>query len=112
MPLGREVFLAIAVIPFIYYLMAVYSSWRFFNQPQVEPDESFTPPISILKPIRGLDPDAYENLASFCRQDYPQYEIVFCVDPDDGAVLATLAKLTANFPQCNIRILYGSGRRA
>jgi ceramide glucosyltransferase len=112
MPPSPEVFLVLAAIPFIYYLMALYSSWRYFSQPEVKPDELFTPPISILKPIRGLDPDAYENLASFCRQDYPEYEIVFCVDPDDTAVLSILARLTANFPHCNIRILYGSGRRA
>jgi ceramide glucosyltransferase len=112
MPTGREVFLAIAAIPFIYYLIALYSSWRYFGQPEVVPEESFTPPVSILKPIKGLDPDAYENLSSFCRLDYPEYEIVFCVDADDEPVLSVLAKLTANFPQCHIRILYGSGRRA
>jgi ceramide glucosyltransferase len=104
--------LAIAAIPFIYYLIAIYSSWRYFRQPVTLPDGLFTPPVSILKPIRGLDPDAAENLTSFCRLDYPEYEIVYCVDPDDEAVLAILAKLTADFPQCRIRILYGSLRVA
>jgi ceramide glucosyltransferase len=112
MPTGREVFLAIAAIPFIYYLIALYSSWRYFAQPEVVPEPWFTPPVSILKPIRGLDPDAYENLASFCRLDYPKYEIVFCVDPDDDAVLSILAKLTRDYPKCRIRVLRGSGRLA
>jgi ceramide glucosyltransferase len=112
MPHVSELFLAIAAIPFIYYLIAIYSSWRYFQQPVTLPDASFTPPVSILKPIRGLDPDARENLASFCRLDYPEYEIVFCVDPDDEAVLAVLMALTADFPLCRIRILYGSGRVA
>jgi ceramide glucosyltransferase len=107
-----ELFLAIAAIPFIYYFIAIYSSWRYFHQPAAAPDESFTPPVSILKPIRGLDPDAAENLASFCRLDYPEFEIVFCVDPDDQAVLSVLTKLKADFPGCSIRILYGSGRVA
>lgn len=109
---GREIFLAIAAIPFIYYLISLYSSWRYFRQPEVVPEPSFAPPISILKPIRGLDPDAYENLASFCRLDYPKYEILFCVDADDESVLSVLSRLIADFPKQNIRVLYGSGRIA
>ncbi len=112
MPTGREIFLAIAAIPFIYYLIALYSSRRYFRQPEIVPDASFTPPVSILKPIRGLDPDAYENLASFCRLDYPKYEIVFCIDPDDWDVRSVLARLTADYPESDIRVLYGSGRVA
>jgi ceramide glucosyltransferase len=112
MTTASEVLLAIAAIPFIYYLIAIYSSWRYFQRPVAAPDGSFTPPVSILKPIRGLDPDAAQNLASFCRLDYPEFEIVFCVDPDDEAVLSVLAKLIADFPECTIRILYGSGRVA
>lgn len=111
-PLAGDVFLAIAAIPFVYYLLAIYSSWRFFRQPTSVSDASFTPPVSILKPIRGLDPDAAENLASFCRLDYPEYEIVYCVDPGDEAVLQLLATLIRDFPQCHIRVLHGSGRVA
>src|SRR5580658_5359387 len=112
MPHVSEVFLAIAAIPFIYYFIALYSSWRYFGKPLRAADVSFTPAVSILKPIRGLDPDAFENLASFCRIDYPEFEMVFCVDPDDAAVQAVLKKLAAEFPDCRIRVLQGSGRIA
>jgi ceramide glucosyltransferase len=112
MPYLSDLFLAIAAIPFIYYIIALYSSWRYFQRPVSAADPAYTPPVSILKPIRGLDPDASQNLASFCRIDYPEYEIVFCVDPDDEAVLSVLAKLTSDFPQCRIRVLHGSGRVA
>ena len=73
MPHWSEWFLAAAAIPFIYYLIAIYSAWRYFKQPPREADVSFAPPVSLLKPIRGLDPDAAKNLASFCRLDYPEY---------------------------------------
>jgi ceramide glucosyltransferase len=106
------VFLAIAAIPFIYYLIAIYSSWRYFSQPVPTPDPQFHPPVSNLKPMRGLDPEAYENLSSFCRQDYPDYEIVFCIDADDQAVISVIDKLKADFPDRRIRVLYGSGRIA
>jgi len=105
-------FLIVAAIPFIYYLIAIYSSWRYFHQPTNPPDPGYTPPISNLKPVRGLDPDAYENFSSFCRQDYPDYEIVFCVDPDDQAVLSVIDRVRADFPECEIRVLYGSQRVA
>jgi ceramide glucosyltransferase len=104
--------LGLLAIPFIYYLIALFSSWHYFQQPRKAPDPSFCPPVSNLKPIRGLDPDAYENLASFCRQDYPDYEILLCVDPDDAEVVAVIDRLKANFPKRRIRMLRGSGRVA
>jgi len=107
-------FLGVAAIPFIYYGIVIFSSWRYFRAARrpVAPPPAFTPPVSILKPMRGEDPGAYENFASFCRQDYPQYEILLCVDPDDQAVLPVVERLRRNFPERTIRILYGSGRIA
>ena len=101
--------LLIAAIPGIYYLLALYSTLRFFSIAPDLPD--FTPPVSCLKPVRGLDVDAYENYASFCRQDYPEYEILFCVDKDDP-VVPVLQKLVGDFPERHIRLLFGAGRQA
>src|ERR1700712_3073709 len=108
------VVLCLACLPFVYYVLVLYSSWRFFRRRANQQDpqlSSFTPPISILKPVRGIDPDAYENFASFCRQDYPDYEILFCVDRGDPA-LPVLEQLIEDFPQKRIRLLFGSGRDA
>jgi len=107
-------FLALAAAPFIYYLLVLYSSWRFFRQSSDSPAKNldFTPPVSNLKPVRGLDPEAYENFASYCRQDYPDYELIFCVGDENDASVPVLQKLMRDFPERQIRILYGSGRNA
>ena len=110
----RYALLGIAAIPFIYYIIALVSAWRFFRH-SADPSVSksgFTPPVSILKPVRGLDPDAYENFASFCRQDYPEYEIVFCVGDRSDPVLPIIEKVIADFPGRDIRVLFGTGREA
>lgn len=107
-------FLVLAASPFIYYLLVLYSTWRFFRSSKTSPTKNveFTPPISNLKPVRGLDPDAYENYASFCRQDYPNYELIFCAGDENDAAVPVLQKLIKDFPERQIRILYGSGRSA
>jgi len=107
--------LVLAAVPFLYYFIAIFSSWRFFDRraKSIPGAADFTPALSILKPVRGLDPDAYENFASFCKQDYPaDYEIIFCVSDHSDPALPVITNVKADFPDRSIRILYGSGREA
>jgi len=104
--------LAFAAIPFIYYSLVLFSAWRFFSIKPVVQTQTFTPPISNLKPVRGLDPDAYENFASFCRQDYPEYEVIFCVGDREDPALPVIERIKKDFPATKIRVLFGSGRVA
>src|ERR1700684_3141491 len=104
--------LGMAAIPLIYYSLPLFSAWQFFRCSRMPSSTSYTPPVSNLKPIRELDPDAYKNLASFCRQDYPEYEILFCVGDASDPVLPVLQRLIRDFPECNIRILIGTDHAA
>jgi len=96
----RNLFLGIAAIPSIYYTIALFSCVRFFLAARAEADEKsgFEPPVSILKPVRGLDPDVYE--------------ILFCVGDTNDPVFPLLEQLIREFPERRIRILIGSGREA
>jgi ceramide glucosyltransferase len=102
--------LALALGPLFYYLVGIYSAWRFFRVAHREAGQTQAAnidahPISILKPVRGLDPGAYENFASFCRQDYAEFEILFAVnDPRDPSV-PVVQKLIADFPGRPIRLI-------
>jgi len=104
--------LIVAAGPFVYYGIALFSCWKFFRRPIRRFDPDFTPPVSNLKPVRGLDPDAYENFASFCRQDYPEYEIIFCVGSREDPALPLIERLQREFPERAIRVFFGSGRDA
>ncbi|MBL8188400.1 MAG: bacteriohopanetetrol glucosamine biosynthesis glycosyltransferase HpnI [Acidobacteria bacterium] len=65
----------------------------------------FTPPATIFKPVRGADAEAYENFASFCQQDYPQFQLIFGVREADDPAVPIIQKLIANFPACDIELV-------
>jgi len=87
----------------VFYLFSVLSAWRFLRQARAAP--GFHPPVSILKPVRGADPHAYECFRSHCLLDYPEYELIFGVhDPGDPAV-TLVEQLQKEFPQRRIELV-------
>lgn len=67
--------------------------------------ETFSPPVSILKPLRGADPRAYEALRSHCLLDYPQYEIIFGVADAEDLAVPLVERLIREFPALSIRLV-------
>src|SRR5580698_5108319 len=103
-PVIRYAVLGLAFAPLAYYVVAIVAAGKFFRK---RPQESpyFTPPISILKPVRGLDREAYENFASFCRQDYPEFEILFCASDREDPAVSVIEQVIRDFPSRRIRLL-------
>ncbi len=66
---------------------------------------AFQPPVSVLKPVHGDEPDLEETLASFFEQDYPEYEILFCARHNSDAGLEAARRVAARFPHVKARML-------
>ena len=97
-----------------YYLFSLGSAAVFLRElrrvqsralPAVE-----LPPVSILKPLKGIDPHIYECFRSHCLQDYPQYEIVFGVSEADDPAIETVRRLQQEFPRCAVQLVVCSQR--
>lgn len=68
----------------------------------------FRPPITVLKPICGLDIGLYENLRSLCRQDYPQYQVVFGIQDAADPAVRVIERLIGEFPETDITLIVDS----
>ncbi|MGA9798761.1 MAG: bacteriohopanetetrol glucosamine biosynthesis glycosyltransferase HpnI [Terriglobales bacterium] len=101
---------AIAVCSTGYYALCLWSAARFLGERRVadrsvRPTPSLLPPISILKPLKGTDPEMYQSFRSHCLQNYSTYEIIFGVSEGDDPAIAFVERLKAEFPQIPIRFV-------
>ena len=79
---------------FGFYLIAIWSARSFLRRPRFP--LGFAPAVSILKPLRGVDPGMYEAFASHCRQQYAgNYEILFGLSTIDDPAAALVQQLQA-----------------
>jgi len=113
MPLltARFLFEAVAVIGtagslFFYFLsllsLASFLSARRKTLKQPPLPESQLPPVSILKPLKGVDPEMWESFCTHCEQEYPKFQLIFGVsDPADPAI-DVVRKLQAKYPNLPI----------
>lgn len=62
-------------------------------------------PVSILKPLHGAEPQLYENLRSFCLQDYPKFQLLFGVRDEADPALEVAHRVRREFPQLDIAVV-------
>lgn len=104
----RDAVLLLATAPLVYYFAATLAAWRFFRRERGRQLPDYTPPVSLLKPVLGADFASYENYSSFCRQDYPDYELLFGVNDASDPSVPIIHRLISEFPSLRIRLFVGA----
>jgi len=92
----------------IYFLLAILGAIQFRRSAREQRQrykDLDRPPVSVLKPVHGVDARMRENLGSFFRQDYPKYEIIFAADEEDDPALPVVREICAQHPEIPTRIM-------
>src|SRR5262245_55566887 len=99
-------FLAASAGGLVYYLLAIVATRKLYKTRETaEPEIAAEPAISLLKPLRGADPDLELHLESFFLQGYPSFEILFAVRRADDPAVAVAERLMARYPQAPARLI-------
>jgi ceramide glucosyltransferase len=103
----RAVLLACVIAGIAYYVIAAVAGLLWFadRRRQRALGLNYTPPVTIFKPVRGADAEAYENFASFLRQDYPEYQIIFGLRDESDPAIPIIRRLIADFPMRDIELV-------
>jgi ceramide glucosyltransferase len=99
-----------AVSSIAYYVVCLWSAALFLRERRRTENEGVRRtqdrlPVSILKPLRGTDPEMYDSFRSHCLQDYPEYEIIFGVSDTDDPAIQLVNQLKSEFPRSAIRLI-------
>jgi len=99
-------FLAASAGGLVYYLLAIVATRKLYKSRETaEPEIAAPPSISLLKPLRGADPDLELHLESFFLQGYPSFEILFAVRRADDPAVAVAERLMARYPHVPARLI-------
>jgi ceramide glucosyltransferase len=105
---------AVSIIGLLQVLVASQLVVRFARAKRAAP--SWRPPVTVLKPLHGGEPLLEDALATICRQDYPQWQVVFGVQEESDPAVAVVRRLQSRFPACDIALvidptLHGRNRK-
>ena len=89
----------------IYTILAIWGAVRFAERRRSAHAGEFTPPVSLLKPLHGPEPELERRLESFFEQDYPIFEILFCARSDQDPGLSIAMRVAARYPHIPTKFL-------
>lgn len=89
--------------PLAYGLITLGCARAYFGRRR--PAVAAAPPVTILKPVKGVDADSFATFASFCRQEYPCFQLLFAVAAGDDPVIPVIRRLIAAFPAIDIELV-------
>jgi ceramide glucosyltransferase len=89
----------------IYCLMVIGAAVRFGVRKRREDhaEMTFLPPLSVLKPLHGMEPGLERNIESFFEQDYPDFELLFCARQESDEGLQLARRVGARYPKVDAR---------
>lgn len=99
---------ALAAAAGAYQLLALAAIVRHLRKR--DPRPAAFPPVSILKPVHGLDPRFYEGIRSHALLDYPDYELLFGVSDARDPAIPEISRLASEFPKLRVRLVVAARR--
>ena len=103
--LVAAVFAGLGVAGTAYFVMSLWTAERYIRQ-RPPANSGFTPPVSILKSLKGLDPHMYAAFRSHCLLEHREYEVLFGVHDLEEPALSLVEKLQSEFPQHKLRVVH------
>ncbi len=89
-----------------FLVLIAVAAWRFRRRKrEAEQRDCAAPPVTLLKPLCGLEPNIEENLASFFQQDYPNFEIIFGTRDAADPALAVVQRLQRRYPEVPVTVV-------
>lgn len=111
--MGLSIIRTICLLPVlggsVFSLLSLLTIARFRRRRASAPLEDW-PPVSVLKPVHGLEKNLHQNLRTACLQDYPDYEVVFSVQRHDDPALGVLDEIEREFGSSRVRVIVDEKR--
>jgi len=96
----------LAVAGTAYFVLCIWAAKRFMRERSRETRTGVSPPVSILRSLKGLDPQMYLAFRSHCLLDYDKYEVLFGVSDLNDPALELVEKLQEEFPLRQLRVVH------